>query len=449
MREHPLAFLALGLRGGERALALGVRRLELRGDPAALLVGVLELRDGVLALGRVLGLQRRDLRERLLARGLGVGELPLGLLALGPTLGLGRREPSDELLALGLGGGEARGRPLQLGLGRGELGEGVPALGVAIAGLRGLRDRALELRLGRGELRDRLLALLERRRELRPDLIEIGAVVGLDDGQPGQRPLALGVRVGGLLLGLLEAPAQHVRAADDVVDAGVVGDELLGIEAERSAARGLLGLARGDPLLLHAPPDVLARERRRVGVADDDEDAREAGAGLRLRAGDADLLDGFERAFVTQSQLLGLPRVCVARGELAQQRRELPAERERDGYDDEAQRAWLPAGSGRAEVLIARPGLAAHGTRELRRVGGRGEHLGDGAARELLRGRSEQRGDADAAFCDVTVGGAEDVAAVGEPQQHLLDVVVGGYGRGQPLALEAHASPIGRKTVRG
>ena len=325
----------------------------------------------------------------------------------------------------------------------------MPALGVAIAGLGRLRGRALELGPGGPQLRDRLLALLLRRRELRSDVVETAAAVGFDDGQPGQCALALGVGVGRLLLGLLQAPAQHVRAADDVVDVGSIGDELLGIQAERGAARGLLGLARDDALLFHAPPDVLARERRRVGVADDDEDARQAGPGLRLRAGDADLLDGVERAFVAQAQFLGLPRVGVARTELAQQRGELPAERERDGHDDEAQRARLPGGGGRAEDLIARVAFAAHGAREQRRIGSGREHLCGGAAGELLGGRSEQRGDRDAALRDGAVGGAEDVAAVGQPEQHLFDIVVGGYGRGQPLALEGHASPIGRRPVRG
>lgn len=66
-------------------------------------------------------------------------------------------------------------------------------------------------------------------------------------------------------------------------------------------------------------------------------------------------------------------------------------------------------------------------------------------AGDLLGRGAQHSGDAEAALGDAAVGGAEDIAAVGEPQQHLLDGVIGWDGRrGELLALEGHGSPIGR-----
>ena len=58
---------------------------------------------------------------------------------------------------------------------------------------------------------------------------------------------------------------------------GPVGADRLdrGVEPKLRATLGLLGLARCDALLGHALTDDLARERGRVGVANDDQDARQ------------------------------------------------------------------------------------------------------------------------------------------------------------------------------
>jgi len=162
-------------------------------------------------------------------------------------------------------------------------------------------------------------------------------------------------------------------------------------------------------------------------------------------------LDGLQRALVTQPQRLGVPRIGVARAQLAEQRRELPAQLERDGDDDESQRARRSAGGGGRERLPGVVALAVQQAlegRALRGVGRRCEYVGHGPPGELLGGRAEQRDDADAAFGDRAVGGAQDVAAVRQPEQHLLDVVICGGGCGQLLAQDAHGWPIGRGARR-
>ena len=394
--EHALALGLLGAHPRERPLALGLRRLE------AL--------QRALVLGDVLGLRGGELCHRLVARGLGSLHALQCALVLGVALGLRAGELRLRAfaigVALGFGGGEQRRAAVALGLGGGELRHERVVLAAA---------RALD----RGELRERLLAL--------------------------------GVRLGDLALGFVDPSAQHVRALDEILEPRSV-IEPVGAAASQRPHRGALGILRGGARGLalggHAAADVLARQRRRVRVAHDDEDAREAGTGLGgLRAGRDDVLDGLERAVVAHPQRLGIPRVGVARAELAEQRRELPAQRQRDGHDDEAQRAPRAAATGRrkdrrrvgapaAQQLLER--------RALRAVGRRREDVDDRPPGELVGGLTRDRDDADAALRDDAVGGTEDVAAVGKRQQHLLDVMVRDHGRVQLLALEAHGSPIGR-----
>ena len=132
---------------------------------------------------------------------------------------------------------------------------------------------------------------------------------------------------------------------------------------------------------------------------------------------------------MAQAQHLGLPRVGVARAQLAEQRGELPSKRERDADDDELERAHRAArGGGRERAGL---GLSAQDTLEggaLRGVAGRGEDLGDRVARERFGRPAEHRDDADAAFGDHPIGRAEDVVAVGEGEQGLLDDGIGGDG---------------------
>ena len=87
------------------------------------------------------------------------------------------------------------------------------------------------------------------------------------------------------------------------------------------------------------------RERRRVDVAHDDEDAGEAGVGVGLGAAQHDALDGLQRAAVAQAQLLGMPGAGVAAAQLGEQRGELPAQRERHADDDELQAARRAVGA--------------------------------------------------------------------------------------------------------
>ncbi len=242
-----------------------------------------------------------------------------------------------------------------------------------------------------------------------------------------------------------------MRALDEILQVRPVGADRLdrSVEPELRAALCLLGLARGGALLGHVLADDLARERRRVGVADDDQDARQPAARIGLGAGDDDALDRAERAIVAHPQRLGVPRVGVARAQLAEQRGELPAERERDRHDDELQRAHRAVRRRRPERLVQT--LTAQHPLErvtLLRIGRR-EDIGDRLPGEPLRRSTEQRDDADAALRDDAVRGAEDVAAIGKPQQHLLDVVIGGHGRGHRPALKAHDPPIGPWTPRG
>ena len=197
-------------------------------------------------------------------------------------------------------------------------------------------------------------------------------------------------------LGFLDPRAQHPGALDEIL-------ELRGVRPGRvavldEAAGGLVGealrlgggLARGGALLGHAAVDLLVRERRRVDVADEDEDAGEAGVGVGLHAVAHDALDGLEGVAVAQAQRLGMPAARVARAQLGQQRRELPAERERDRDDDELQprasgprrsaRGTSAAPSGRrAERAAAR----SKSPRSLS-VGARDEHVGDRPADEPL-----------------------------------------------------------------
>ena len=189
------------------------------------------------------------------------------------------------------------------------------------------------------------------------------------------------------------------------------------------------GLARGGALLGHAAVDVLVGERRRVDVADEDEDAGEAGVGVGLDAVAHDALDGLQRVAVAQAQRLGMPAAGVARAQLGQQRRELPAERERDRDDDELQRgASGPRRSGRGNVgssVGSTRGARSSASKSPRSLslGAGDEHLGDRLADEPLGRHAEQPDDADAAFGDRAVGGAEDVVAVGEAEQHLFESV--------------------------
>jgi hypothetical protein len=139
-----------------------------------------------------------------------------------------------------------------------------------------------------------------------------------------------------------------------------------------------------------------------------------------------------------------VPGVGVARPELAEQRGELPAERERDADDDEPQRTDPPVGGGGREGLfLARTAQRPIERRALGRIRGRREHVGDAAARKRFGRLAEERDDAHAAFRDDPVGRAQDVAAIGQGQQRLLDVGIGGHGRGELLALKAHGGCIG------
>ena len=279
--------------------------------------------------------------------------------------------------------------------------------------------------------------------------------LGLGVGELAERLLALDLRRGRVVLGLLEALAQHARALDEFLEAGELVDGLR-VGAVGGAAGGLVpaagglggGDARGLALLGHAALDVLPRQRGRVDVAHDDEDARQARARIGLMAVAHDALDRLQRAAMAQAQILGIPCPGVARAQLAEQRGELPAEGERHRHDDEAQRANRPAGRVRAE-RARRRGVGAVGEQELveRRasglVGTGHEHLGGRPSDETIGGRAEQADDADAALRDGPVRGAEHVAAVGEGQQNLLDLLVAGRGRGQLIALKAHGVPIG------
>ena len=345
---------------------------------------------------------------------------------------LGLRAPLRLPIALGFDGGEPRERLRALGL----LGfqAGHHALALGLLG-RQPCERPLALGLRRLDLRQRALVLGDvlglDARELRERLL----AGGLDLRDPRSRALALGNRLGGRALGFFDTRAQLVRAFDEILEPRCLCSEVVRravvAEAQRLAPRLLGGRACGRALLGHAHADVLARERRRVGVADDDEDAGESRARGGLRAARADVLDGCECAVVAQPQRLGIPRVGVARAQLAEQRRELPAERERDADDDELQRAQRAVGGRRRE----RPGFARAAQDALEGgalpgIGGRREDLGDGVARELLGRAAEHRDDADATFGDRPVGGAQDVAAVGKGEQCLLDMGIGGYGRG-------------------
>ena len=261
--------------------------------------------------------------------------------------------------------------------------------------------------------------------------------------------------LGGDALGFLDPRPQHPGALDEIL-------ELRGVRSRRvavldEAAGRLVGealrlggrLARGGALLGHPAVDVLVGERRRVDVADEDEDARQAGVGVGLDAVAHDALDGLQRVAVAQAQRLGMPAARVARAQLGQQRRELPAERERDRDDDELQPARLALGAPRRERAAASSGrragrAAAPRSRRARRlVGARDEDLGDRLADEPLGLYAEQPDDADAAFGDRSVGGAEDVAAVGEAEQHLFELLICDDGGSQTLALKTHAPSIG------
>ncbi len=161
--------------------------------------------------------------------------------------------------------------------------------------------------------------------------------------------------------------------------------------------------------------------------------------GIGLDAAAHDALDRLQRAPVSQAQRLGVPGARVAQAQLAEQRRELPAERERHGDDDELQRAGDATGGLRAERAGCGD-VGAVGEQEpfeggLDGVVGAGdEDVGGGAPDELVGRRAEQADHADAALGDRAVGRAEHVAAVGEAEQHLLDLAVDDDGRGQLIA---------------
>ena len=222
----------------------------------------------------------------------------------------------------------------------------------------------------------------------------------------------------------------------------------------RRAASGGCDGARGLALLGHAALDVLAVERRRVDVAHDDQDAGEARARVGLATVAHHALDRLQRTPMAQAQRVGMPCAGVARAEFAQQRRELPAKRERHGDDDEPQRAG--GAGGRLRTECARRGeVGAVGEQQLVErvsdsvVGTRDEHLRGRPADEPVGGRSEQSDDAGAALGDRAVGRAEDIAAVGEAEQDLLDVLTVAVRRGRLIALKAHVVPIGRRRRTG
>ena len=282
-----------------------------------------------------LGAQRLGLAVRRVVGGAEGGDLGLGALAVGDALlvhGLAHRlQLGPQPLGLRRRAGGLRARGVGGGFGGAHAGERLHAgdLGGRLGGPHG-RQRFHARRLGDG------LGGGSRRQCL--------GALGLGGGKRGERLLALLVgRLGGEL-GLLDALAQDARALDDVLEAGcpirrvVVGGGPAGGLVGETGGLGC-GLARGLALLVHAAIDVLARERRRVDVADDDQDACKAGVRVGLAAAAHDALDRLERMPVAQAQLLRMPGAGVTRTQLGQQRGELPAERERHRHDHEAQRA--------------------------------------------------------------------------------------------------------------
>jgi len=280
-----------GLRAGLGSGGPGRLRLSLRSCSRDMSISELsrELLDAA-----VPGLERR-------------GDASLGVLAalrLGVALGRDRFQPRLRLRTLGV---EQREHPLALGHLAGKLRRGALVLGMH----------------GR-ELRRGPLALGLQRRHLREQRAVAFVALGLDRCEARQRPLALGVRRGGLLLGLPDALAQHVRALDEILEPRSVGRRSVA-EAGGGAALGLLGIADGDPLRRHPLPDVLARQRWGGGVANDDQDAREARARLGLGAGDA---DAARRPPARARDAAAAPRGATYRrraSAVAEQRRELPA----------------------------------------------------------------------------------------------------------------------------
>jgi hypothetical protein len=158
---------------------------------------------------------------------------------------------------------------------------------------------------------------------------------------------------------------------------------------------------------------------------------------------------------VTQAQRFGMPGAGVARAELAEQRRELPAQGQRHGDDDELQHAdgtvarrAAERGRGSGLTVAVQEVLER---RLRRRIRARHEHVGRRASDELVGRHPEQCDDADAALGDGSTGRAENVAAIGQPEQNLLDLAVAlaRRERGQPFALKGHAVPIGTTSARG
>ena len=295
----------------------------------------------------------------------------------------------------------------------------------------GLQPRARLVALARELLRASLGGLHARRR--RRVALSRSAWISARRASASSR---CSVAVGGVALGVLDALAQDPRALDEILELrgrGPPGSLVLvrGRPAASSARRGRLGGGRagGGALLGHAAVDVLVGERRRVDVADDDEDAGQARVGIGLGAVAHDALDGLQRAAVAQAQLLGMPGAGVAAAQLGQQRRELPAQRERHADDDELQRARRAVGAAGAERGRA-DGSTRRRAQQLLEVAGRvgvgagDEHLGDRPADERVGGRAEQADDADAALGDRAVGRAEHVAAVREAEQHLFEVAI-------------------------
>ena len=326
-----------------------------------------------------------------------------------------------------------------------------------------LAARRLQLVTAGLQARAGLVALAGQLRRASLDVLDVdgqgrgGLALGLHLGQPGERLVAFLRRRGGVALGVLDALAQDAGALDKILETRRLVAGLVLVGAGGEPARGLVapagllggGIAHGAALLGHAAIDVVAGERRRVDVADDDEDAGQAGVRVGLEAAQHHPFDGLQRAPVAQAQLLRMPG-CVAAAQLGEQRSELPAQRERHADDDELQRARRGAGAAGGEDGTRR-GIAARRAQHLLEGAGRllagagGEQLGDRPADERLGGGAEQAGDADAALGDGPVGGAEHVAAVRESEQDLFEVAVDlGGGRGQLAAQKIHAPPIGR-----
>ena len=112
----------------------------------------------------------------------------------------------------------------------------------------------------------------------------------------------------------LQPGAQHLCALDEILQATDIGGLFGGfIQPELRASRRLLCLAGGFAVALHALADALAGQRRRVGVGDHDEDARQAPSAVGLHTGPADGLHGFQRALVAHPQLLELPAASCRR----------------------------------------------------------------------------------------------------------------------------------------